>query len=221
MSKQETIKKLTDIMGVVSNAYWKGRDSGVRIHESPLVSGVAVSVDLYHFEGDGKPVCDGLKPCTITCDDGSTMTGNVFCMCYNSDDEVTPLVFIFEPGDIPDIEVAPETMPEESLKNVLAWLEQEMTLAKQEAKTDPKQMKALMDRWAHFCYSHPPYDEVILWMVGGSKQHYLYQHFCSKFLHLCRVCHDDTMSAWIKFYRELDDQWAERLMEYVYCEWKN
>lgn len=94
-------------------------------------------------------------------------------------------------------------------------------MAKQEIiKADPKPMKKLMDRWADFCYSHPPYDEVILWMVGGSKQHYLYQHFCSKFSHLCDVCHDDTMSAWIKFYRGLDDQWAERLMQYVYCEWK-
>jgi hypothetical protein len=92
---------------------------------------------------------------------------------------------------------------------------------KKNDKPDPKQMKVLMDRWAHFCYSHPSYDEVILWMVGGSKEHYLYSHFCSKFNHLCSVCHDDTMSAWIKFYRELDDQWAERLMEYVYCEWNN
>ena len=85
---------------------------------------------------------------------------------------------------------------------------------------DPKQLTAIMDRWAGFCYNHPPYEEVILWMVGGSKQHYLYQHFCSKFSHLCDICHDDTMGAWMKFYRYLDSQWAERLMEYVYCEWK-
>ena len=85
---------------------------------------------------------------------------------------------------------------------------------------DPKQLTAIMDRWAGFCFNHPPYDEVILWMVGGSKQHYLYQHFCSKFSHLCDVCHDDTMLAWMKFYRELDSKWAERLMQYVYCEWK-
>ena len=84
---------------------------------------------------------------------------------------------------------------------------------------DPKQLTAMMDRWAGFCYNHPPYDEVILWMVG-SKQHYLYQHFCAKFSHLCDVCHNDTMGAWIKFYRELDNKWAERLMQYVYCEWK-
>lgn len=87
-------------------------------------------------------------------------------------------------------------------------------------KPDVKQLTAMMDRWAGFCYNHPPYEEVILWMVGGSKQHYLYQHFCSKFSHLCDVCYNNTMLAWMKFYRELDDQWAERLMQYVYCEWK-
>ena len=87
-------------------------------------------------------------------------------------------------------------------------------------KPSPKQLTAIMDRWAGFCYNHQPYEDVILWMVGGSKQHYLYQHFCSKFSHLCDVCHNDTMGAWIKFYRELDSEWAERLMQYVYYEWK-
>lgn len=86
-------------------------------------------------------------------------------------------------------------------------------------KQNPEQLTAMMDRWAGFCYNHPPYKDVILWMVG-SKQHYLYQHFCAKFSHLCDVCHDDTMGAWMKFYRELDSEWAERLMQYVYCEWK-
>ena len=127
MAKQEIIKHLTDLMGVICNAHWKGREIGVRVHESPQVSSAEISIDLYHFEGDGKPVCDGLKPCTITCDDGSTMTGNVFCMTYDPDDEVTPLVFLFTPNDnIPDIEVDPDDMPEESLKNVVAWLEAEM-----------------------------------------------------------------------------------------------
>lgn len=88
-------------------------------------------------------------------------------------------------------------------------------------KNDPKQLTAMMDRWAGFCYNHPPYDDVILWMVGGSKQHYLYEHFCAKWLHICEdVCHNDTMATWIRFYRELDSEWSKRLMQYVYCEWK-
>ena len=58
-------------------------------------------------------------------------------------------------------------------------------------------------------------------MSNRSKQHYLYQHFCAKWLHLCEnVCHEDTMATWIRFYRELDNKWAERLMQFVYCEWK-
>jgi len=88
-------------------------------------------------------------------------------------------------------------------------------------KADVNGITDLMDRWAGFCYNHPPYDEVILWMVGGSKQHYLYQHFCQKWLHICTdVCDNDTMGTWMKFYRTLDRKWAERLMQYVYSEWK-
>ena len=73
------------------------------------------------------------------------------------------------------------------------------------------------------CRSAPAMDNSLKprGVVGGSKQHYLYQHFCSKFLHLCEdVCGNDTMSAWMKFYRILDRKWAERLMQYVYCEWR-
>lgn len=92
---------------------------------------------------------------------------------------------------------------------------------KRDEEHDPKQLTAMMDRWAGFCYNHPPYDDVILWMVGGSKQHYLYEHFCAKWLHICEnVCHNDTMATWIRFYRELDSVWSKRLMQYVYCEWK-
>lgn len=222
MAKQEIIKHLTDLLSTISGYYFKGRLTGCRpwVHERDE-EGDGISIDLYNFGGDGEPVCDGLKPSTITYDDGSQDSGHLFCMCYDPD-EVTPLVFLFSPEDESgDMEIDPEDVSEGVLQNILTWLEAEWASNTHDHKPDPKQMKALMDRWAHFCYSHPPYDEVILWMVGGSKQHYLYQHFCSKFLHLCSVCHDDTMSAWIKFYRELDDQWAERLMEYVYCEWKN
>ena len=222
MAKQEIIKHLTDLLSTISGYYFKGRLTGCRpwVHERDE-EGDGISIDLYNFGGDGEPVCDGLKPSTITYDDGSQDSGHLFCMCYDPDD-VTPLVFLFSPEDESgDIEIDPEDVSEGVLQNILTWLEAEWASNTHDHKPDPKQMKALMDRWAHFCYSHPPYDEVILWMVGGSKQHYLYQHFCSKFLHLCSVCHEDTMSAWIKFYRELDDQWAERLMEYVYCEWKN
>lgn len=133
-SKKETIKYLTDLMGVVAMAYFKGRALGVQVHESPLVSSAAICIDLYHFEGDGKPVCEGLNPCVITCDDGFTMTGNVFCMCYDPEDEVTPLVFEFEGDEDYQrvMEIDPEDMPEQSLKSIVAWLEKAMKPAEPE-----------------------------------------------------------------------------------------
>lgn len=85
---------------------------------------------------------------------------------------------------------------------------------------EPPTPRAAIDRWTEFCYSHPPYDEVILRMVGGSREHYLYQHFCRKFLHHCDRCQQDTAAAWYWLYRELDSQWRDRLAEYVFNEWK-
>lgn len=220
MNKQEIIKRLTDLLSTISGYYFKGRLTGCRpwVHERDE-EGDGISIDLYNFGGDGEPVCDGLKPCTITYDDNSQDSGHLFCMCYDPDD-VTPLIFLLSPEDeIDAIEIDPEDVSEETLQNVLTWLEEEWASNTHEHKPSPKELTDMMDRWAGFCYNHPPYEEVILWMVG-SKQHYLYQHFCSKFSHLCDVCHDDTMGAWMKFYRELDNKWAERLMEYVYYEWK-
>ena len=222
MNKQEIIKRLTDLLATISGYYFKGRLEGCRpqVHEHSD-SGVSISIDLYNFGGDGEPVCDGLKPCTITYDDGSQDSGHLFCMCYEPYVDVTPLVFLFTPeDDRDDMEIAPEDVSEDVLQNVLTWLEAEWASNSHEHKPSPKELTTIMDRWAGFCYNHPPYDEVILWMVGGSKKHYLYQHFCSKFSHLCDVCHNDTMGAWMKFYRELDNEWAERLMQYVYYEWK-
>lgn len=140
MAKQEIIKHLTDLMGVISNAYFKGR-LGVRngddtggdgaccgelwVHETYLDKhSSAISIDLYNFEGDGKPVADGLNPCAIVFDDGTTDIGELFCMCYNADDPVTPLVFEFSPQDeSDDYDIDPEDVPEDVLRNITAWLE--------------------------------------------------------------------------------------------------
>lgn len=129
--KKETIKYLTDLMATVQMAYFKGRETGVIVHEDGN-DDAAISVDLYNFEGDGKPVCDGLRPCTITYDDGSQDKGHVYCMHYNPD-EITPLVFLFSHddfGDGSDIDIDPEDLQEETLRNITQWLEQAMQPAK-------------------------------------------------------------------------------------------
>ena len=128
-AKNETIKYLTDLMGVIDAAYFKGRMEGhpLWVHERSDDS-TAISIDLYNFEGDGLPVCDGLKPCTITFDDNTTDTGWLFCMCYDPDD-VTPLIFLFTPDGYEegDMAINPEDVPEEVLKNIIAWLEKILT----------------------------------------------------------------------------------------------
>ena len=136
VEKKQTIQYLTDLMGVIQNAYYKrglftptpdagpsGKRGDLWVHEG---SEGGISIDLYHFEGDGKPVCDGLKPCTITYDDGSHDTGHLFCMHYDPDD-VTPLVFLFshdEYGDGGDIDVEPESIPAPVLENIVKWIEE-------------------------------------------------------------------------------------------------
>jgi len=213
--KQQAIQYLTDLVATVSNYYLKGRikPEPLRISESRLTPG-QIGIDLYNF--GKKPVCDGLNFVPIYFDDGTDEQGFVFAMHYNAD-EPTPLTFLVDFTNLPEVQVGPEDLPADTLQNIARWLEQ----AAQEKQQSPTDLRALMDRWAGFCYNHPSFDEVILWMVGGSKQHYLYQHFCTKWMHLCEaVCHQDTMATWIKFYRELDDKWAERLLDYVYNVWK-
>ena len=133
MNKQETTKYLTDLMATVQMAYFKGRMVGhpLWVHERDGHS-AAISIDLYHFCGDGEPVCEGLVPCDITDDDGDTVALNVFCVCYDPDDEKRPLVFLTEDDDADYSDAAPEQLPEETLRNVAAWLE-----AKMQKKPEP------------------------------------------------------------------------------------
>ena len=226
--KRQTIQYLTGLMATIQAAHFKGRlhDRELRVHESGDADSTAISIDLYHFEGDGKDVCDGLHDLTITFDDGSQDTGWLFCMHYDPDGPTTPLTFLFMPdGDEEDYDIDPELVPLDVLQNITRWLEQEAKAKRKEATVPVGSPtgatpRDIIDRWTEFCYNHPPYDEVILWMVGGSKTHYLYQHFCRKFDHHCDRCQHDTAAAWYWFYRELDSEWAERLVQYVFNEWK-
>lgn len=131
MNKQETIQYLTDLMATVQMAYFKGRMVGhpLWVHERDGNS-AAISIDLYHFCGDGEPVCEGLKPCDVTDYKGNTGATEVFCICYDPDDEKRPLTFLvecFDEDNEPDAcDVAPDQLPEQTLKNVAVWLETEM-----------------------------------------------------------------------------------------------
>ena len=194
MSKQKTIKYLTDLMATVQMAHFKGRmeEHPLWVHELNA-AGAAISIDLYNFEGDGKPVCDGLKPCTITYDDNTQDSGWLFCMAYDPDDDVTPLVFLFTPdGDEGDMEIDPEDVPEEVLKNVIAWLEQALKPMPEKPKTNDV-TSFFFYMWNAWCkeecqkaFSAPCND---------------WQHFWNKWCGICKT--HGVYGAAERFYAEL------------------
>lgn len=218
MNKQEIIKRLTDLLATISGYYFKGRLTGCRpwVHERDE-EGDGISIDLYNFGGDGEPVCDGLKPCTITYDDGSQDSGHLFCMCYNPDD-VTPLVFLFEPEDDEDgtMDIGPEDVSDETLQNILTWLEAEWASnshAKQEDKPDVKQATDIIALWSDWCMD---YDDENMWldyMVKHPKGHCNRQHLQEKW----DYCYEKygSKAAMSMFWRELDGDNRAILIEYV------
>lgn len=127
MNKKETIMHLTKMMATIQMAYFKGHlaRTSLMVHECSDRS-AAISIDLYNLCGGGKPLCDGLMSCAIIYDDSSTDKGDLLSMCYAPED-VTPLVFLFSPSDdAANIEIDPEDVPEETLRNIEAWLEKHM-----------------------------------------------------------------------------------------------
>lgn len=124
--KEKTIQYLTDLMATIQAAYFKGKMEGhtLWVHER-MAASAAISIDLYNFGGDGKPVCEGLRPCTVTYDDSSRGKGWLYCMCYDPDD-VTPLTFIFDSDALGDLDLDPEDVHEDVLQNIATWLEQAM-----------------------------------------------------------------------------------------------
>lgn len=233
MNKQETIKYLTDLMATVQMAHFKGRELGVRVHESGN-DDAAISVDLYNFEGDGKPVCDGLNPCTITYDDGTTDKGLVYCMCYNPDEEETPLVFLFshdEYGDGGDIDIDPEDLSEETLLNITQWLEKAMqpassvpdgfltSEASQGPSVDVGKATAIIALWSDWCMDWADENLWLDYMVRHPKGHCNRQHLQEKWDH----CYEKygNKAAMTMFWRELDNDNRAILTEYITTQWHN
>ena len=219
MNKQEIIKKLTDLLATISGYYFKGRLEGCRpwVHERDE-EGDGISIDLYNFGGDGKTVCDGLKPCTINYDDGSHDKGWLFCMCYDPYPDETPLVFLFSPeDDSGDIEIAPEDVSEDVLQNILTWLEAEWASNSHEHKPDVQQAKDIIALWSDWCMD---YDDENLWldyMVKHPKGHCNRQHLQQKWDYCYKKY--GPKAAMNMFWRELDNDNRAILTEYVTTKW--
>ena len=218
MSKQEMIQQLTALMVTVQMAYFKGRETGVRVHET---GEAGISIDLYNFEGDGKPVCEGMKPCKITCDDGSTKIGHIFCMVYDPDEEETPLVFLFshgEYGDEGDMDIGPEEVPEETLQNITQWLERAVvSVEPAKPKNDVTKAKEIIALWSDWCMDWDDENVWLDYMVKHPKGHCNRQHVQEKWDYCYKKY--GSKAAMTMFWRELDDDNRTILTEYITTQW--
>ncbi len=204
-TKQQTIQYLTDLMGVIQDAYYKGRMEGhpLWVHER-MDDSAAISIDLYNFGGDGKPVCEGLNPCIITFDDGSTWKGNVYCMTYDPGEEPSALGFLSsfdEWGDGGDLEIQPESLPEDALRNIAEWLEQAMQPKTQETKDGNNVTSFFFYMWNRWCK-----DECeVVWKDDD------YNHFWKKWCGLCDRY--GRFGAVEEFYAELSNHNRDKLVK--------
>lgn len=148
MAKQETIKHLTDLMATVQMAHFKGREVGMRVHEGDNPYGAAISIDLYNFEGDGRPVCGGLT-FQRECDKYPI---RAYCVAYNPDlDWETGHLYILccdaDGGVSDDLDFIPELVPEEVLTAITKWLEKAMVPAKPKSNDVTSFFYYMWNKW--------------------------------------------------------------------------
>ena len=67
-------------------------------------------------------------------------------------------------------------------------------------------------KWIYWCFNYHRPEEFIEAMVG-SKEHHLYQHFLSKFNHMCKTYGSDA--AMNRFFVVLDEKGQQKLLDYV------
>lgn len=132
-NKQETIKYLTDLMGTIQMAYYKGKLGNeiegyvgdLRVHET---GEAGVSIDLYHFEGDGLPVCEGLDFDAVCPADMQLIHQQAYCISYDPDWEEHPVLIQCDDqtGSDDSFELTLDNVPEDTLKHITAWIESQM-----------------------------------------------------------------------------------------------
>lgn len=146
----QTAKRLTDLMAGIHKKYYdenKPYDyltadeddepwnyvGNLWVHEGFLEQH-SVSIDLYHFEGDGLPVCDGLDFDGRHPDTGEQLRQHPFCICYCPEWEHPLCLLCYEAGkagDSDDWEMVPDDVPDDVLTHIADWIETEMNKPKE------------------------------------------------------------------------------------------
>lgn len=214
MTRKQSIQHLTDLMATICGYHYKRdqwQDTPLRIHES---GEAGISIDLYHFEGDGKDVVPGLRNATVRHDDGSEQRGWLFCMTYDPDEELTPLQFLFLADDTDqDIALPPEAIDWDLLDDITDWLEQQMQPSSSVARDAIAETKDIITLWNEWCLN---YDDENLWldyMVHHPQGHCNRQHLQEKW----NYCHEKygNKAAMLMFWTELDMTNRDILTEYI------
>lgn len=148
-NKRQTSKYLTDLMATIQMAYFKGgrneeEEEGcvgrLRVHET---GEAGVSIDLYHFEGDGQPVCDGLDFDAVCPADLQLIHQRAFCISYDPDWEEHPVVIQCSDttGSDDSFDLTLDNVPEDVQQRITAWLESQLPTAGQQDKVKYRVMQ--------------------------------------------------------------------------------
>lgn len=138
--EKTTIQRLTDIMVGIHTEYYEkvkqpdeiwGDVGKLWVHEGDNEH-KSVNIDLYHFEGDGKPVCDGLKWQGTCPRCGKEHTLRAFCVCYSPTWEQPLCVMCYDDdGECDDWKPNLTDLPEHVLTSIADWLEDELKTEEQ------------------------------------------------------------------------------------------
>ena len=125
MNKQESIQYLRDIMATIAAAYYKGRGGSVldalRVHETDEAG---ISIDLYNFEGDGQPVCEGLDFDALCPADMQMIHQRAHTVSYEPDWEEHPVLLLCSDttGNDDSFDLTLDNVPQEVIETITNWI---------------------------------------------------------------------------------------------------
>lgn len=140
----ETSQQLTDLMARICTAYLQsvkdidkcdyegfGRVGDLRVHAVDDRNGV--SIDLYNFEGDGLPVCDGLTFDSVCPSDGLPIRQTAFCISYNPEWEEHPVLVLCDDATVEEsdggFDLTLDYIPDDVQQRIKTWIESKINMS--------------------------------------------------------------------------------------------
>ena len=131
--KQISIQ-LTNLMAAISAAFYRSKPADMtecnvgelRVHQND--SGKGISIDLYNFEGDGLPVCEGLDFDAVCPADMQMIHQRAWCISYDPDWEEHPVIIQCSDitGTDDSLDLTLDYVPEEVQQRIITWLKSQL-----------------------------------------------------------------------------------------------